>query len=51
MTIWDPWSYREQSGMAAQGSANLVQHSLGYVLKRDIDRHPNLPDGPKSAAA
>ena len=21
---WDPWSYREQSGMTAPGSVNLV---------------------------
>ena len=28
MTSWDPWSYREQSGMAAQGSANLVGYDV-----------------------
>ena len=28
MTTWDPWSYREQSGMAAQGSANLVGYDV-----------------------
>jgi hypothetical protein len=27
-TNWDPWSYREQSGMTAQGSANLVGYSV-----------------------
>src|SRR4029453_3562089 len=25
---WDPWSYREQSGMTAQGSANLVGYDV-----------------------
>ena len=27
-TDWDPWSYREQSGMTAQGSANLVGYDV-----------------------
>jgi hypothetical protein len=28
MTTWDPWSYREQSGMTAQGGANLVGYDV-----------------------
>ena len=28
MTTWDPWSYREQSGLTAQGGANLVGYSV-----------------------
>ena len=34
-TGWDPWSYREQSGMTAQGSANLVGYS-GMALEADV---------------
>jgi len=28
MTTWDPWSFREQSGMTAQGSTNLVGYDV-----------------------
>jgi hypothetical protein len=28
MTTWDPWSYREQSGMTAQGGVNLVSYDV-----------------------
>jgi hypothetical protein len=28
MTTWDPWSYREQSGMTAQGGVNLVGYDV-----------------------
>src|SRR5215213_6770578 len=27
-TDWDPWSYREESGMTAQGSVNLVGYDV-----------------------
>ena len=27
-TDWDPWSYREKSGMTAQGGVNLVGHNV-----------------------
>lgn len=27
-TAWDPWSYREQSGMTAPGSVNLVGYDV-----------------------
>ena len=27
-TAWDPWSYREESGMTAQGSVNLVSYDV-----------------------
>ena len=54
-TDWDPWSYRDKSGMRGQGSVNLVGYAVeaadGGIGKVDEAGTTSSPRPPASPPA